>query len=273
MKTYIALEFRSTDELAVAWLSNLGFESFLEEDDYTIAYIPASDFNVDCRSQSLEVVKKFTDDYKITEIQPQNWNALWESSFQPVSVEDFCRVRADFHPADETVKYDLVINPKMAFGTGHHATTWMMIKQMADIDFKDKEVLDFGCGTGILAILASKLKASVIDAVDIEEESYDNTIENSLLNQTPQVNAYLGGIHDVSMKKYDIILANINRNVLIEFAEDVLGRMKADGILLLSGILKQDLELVTQVYENLGFKSQKLLERENWCCLKLTLYN
>lgn len=267
MEIYYALKIHSIDEVLMALLSQFDFESYEEYDDHFIAYIQKPKMNNLVRAEVEQLILKFTDHYAIEEIQPQNWNSVWESNFQPVIVGDFCQVRADFHPAKDGVKYDLVINPKMAFGTGHHATTHMMIEQMQDIDFKGKMVFDFGCGTGILAILASKLGAVSGDAIDIEHESYLNTIENADVNGVENVKAIEGDFDVVPDKIYDVILANINRNILIKYSEALTHKLSTGGHLLVSGILEEASDLVQLAYTNLGLKKIGMIAREGWICM------
>jgi ribosomal protein L11 methyltransferase len=271
MEIYYGLKVKSTDEVLMALLTQYEFESFQEEEDHFIAYISKPNFDETVKSEVIEIILKFTTDYEIEEIQPQNWNELWEASFQPVVVRDFCQIRADFHPAISDIQYDLVINPKMAFGTGHHATTHMMIDQMSGIDFSCKDVFDFGCGTGILAILASKIGAKNIDALDIEHESFLNTIENSQITNVKNVVAFEGDLDQAPNKKYDIILANINRNILVKYAEQLSEKLADRGVLLFSGVLIDDKEIVVSTYETLGFKLEKILDMDGWVCGKMVL--
>lgn len=269
MTQYIAVEVQSTDEILMALLADFEFEAFEEEDNQFTAYIVKEHFDTPTQKQVIELIQSYTDRFRIYEPENKNWNAIWEASFEPVVVEDFCQIRADFHPPIPNINYDLVINPKMAFGTGHHATTWMMIKQMSDIQFNRKSVFDFGCGTGILAILASKMGADAIDAIDIEHESFLNTIENASVNNVNNIETYEGDLDVMPSKKYDIILANINRNILIKYARTLSERLHPNGIILLSGILNDDQDIVTDAFrmEHLYLKQQ--LERENWVCLRL----
>ena len=159
----------------------------------------------------------------------------------------------------------------MAFGTGHHATTFMMIKTMSAIDFNYRTVFDFGCGTGILAILASKMGASKIDAIDIEHEAYLNTLENADINQVSNIEAYEGDLNVMPIKKYDIILANINRNILIKYAASLADRLISNGTLLLSGVLVEDRESVIQAFEKHRLQCTKQLDRDNWVCLQMEM--
>lgn len=268
MEIYVAIKIKSTDEALMGLLSFYDFESFFEEDDSFTGYLKKSTFET-YKEEILATIHDFNAVYSVEEIMPQNWNALWEANFQPVVVGDFCRVRADFHPADEQVQFDLIINPKMAFGTGHHATTHMMIDQMSAIDFKGRDIFDFGCGTGILAILASKLGAKTIDAVDIEDESYLNTIENAAVNGVKNITAYKGDIDVVPERKYDIILANINRNILIKNVETLTIKSQLSSVLLLSGILEDDKDKVIECYESYGWQTKKTLVKDGWVCIRM----
>jgi ribosomal protein L11 methyltransferase len=269
MDIYFSYTIQCTDEALLGLLTQFDFESFEENEDHIVGYINESFHTNETKVDIQSVISKFTTDFQVDQILPQNWNAIWEESFQPVIVEEFCQIRADFHPANLNIKYDLVINPKMAFGTGHHATTYMMIKSMEGIDFKDKNVFDFGCGTGILAILASKLGAKDIDAIDIEEESYLNTIENSQINGVTNVTSMLGDMSDVPDRQYDIILANINRNILIRYSGDIIHKMKVNSILLLSGVLKEDISLVLDEYNQKGLSTVHSIEKDGWMCAML----
>jgi ribosomal protein L11 methyltransferase len=271
MEKYIALNVESTDEILMALLTQFEFESFEENEDHFIAYINEKYLDDQSRQDIVEIILPFTNKFSFEVIEPQNWNALWEASFQPVIVDDFCQIRADFHPAMSGIRFDLVINPKMAFGTGHHATTYMMIKLMEGIDFNGKTIFDFGCGTGILAIMASKLAAKEIDAVDIEHESYLNTIENGSVNGTENITTYEGNIDVVPNRQYDIILANINRNILVKYAGELLSRLNENGILLFSGVLEEDVQMVTDTYQAHGMRVEEMLSKDGWMCVKMNL--
>lgn len=268
MEKYLAIHIASTDEIVMAHLAQLDFESFEELDTSTIAYVPLSRWDESFSISAIQIMHDFGVSYEVKELEPQNWNALWEASFQPVIVNTFCQVRADFHPPQTNIKHELVINPKMAFGTGHHATTHMMIEQMASIDFGGKKVFDFGCGTGILAILASKLGASEVDALDIEHESYLNTIENAQINEVENVKAYEGEISKMGKTKFGIILANINRNILQKYAVDLASKLHPDGIILLSGILEEDIITIVQSYAENGLHVSSSITKDGWGCVK-----
>ncbi len=267
-ETYIAFHIGTHDEVLIGLLTQYDFDSFEELEDKTIGYIKKSSLTDTSKSEILNIIGAFTDDVTLEDIEPQNWNELWEASFTPVIVRDFCQVRADFHPALPHIQYDLIINPKMAFGTGHHATTYMMMDRMSSIEFYDKLVFDFGCGTGILAILADKLGAIHIDAVDIEHESYINTIDNAQLNDAQHIMAFEGELMDVPFKEYDIILANINRNILTKYAENLYARMKKGGLILVSGVLEDDQNKVIESYVKEGFQHTFTDENSGWVCMQ-----
>ena len=207
--------------------------------------------------------QEFIEDYKVTDVEDLNWNKLWESNFPSVEIDDICYIYAEFHPFKEGFQHYIRIAPKMAFGTGHHETTYMMIQQMAKIDFTDKSVLDLGCGTGILAVLAAKMNAMDIVAIDIEKPSYDNTIEHAEMNEVA-FSTLLGGVEDVPKRQYDIVLANINRTVLLNYKETIKKFVADGGILLLSGILDQDEKLIRDAYSTLELEA--LNKRGKWNC-------
>ncbi|MEZ4911128.1 MAG: 50S ribosomal protein L11 methyltransferase [Saprospiraceae bacterium] len=270
MEVYLEYTFSTLDEIPMSVLSTMyGFESFEElEDDSWKGFISKPNwvaFGDGGEIHTYLLENNIT--FSFSEIPPTNWNAIWEASFTPVVVEDFCCVRADFHPSDPTVKYDLVINPKMAFGTGHHATTWMVMKMMSDMDFKDKTVLDFGCGTGILAILSSKCGAKKIDAIDIEVESYLNTLENAQVNNVQNIVAIHGILKDANVQKYDIILANINRHILLEDCNELVSFLNVGGQLVLSGILQSESDMIRSKYASIGLLHTHHLERDGWIAL------
>jgi ribosomal protein L11 methyltransferase len=265
-------------EILTAVLGELPFDTFEETETGLKAYIPEKDLTPSVEDDLVELSEAFAFSFEKTFIPYQNWNSVWESNFQPIQVDDFVAVRADFHPDTKGVEFDLIVNPKMAFGTGHHETTYMMMQHMRSIDFIGKKVLDYGCGTGILAILASKLGAIDLEAVDIEEPSYENTIENCRINDVHNVKAIWGILDDVLSQDFDIILANINRNIIIDSLDDLKNRLKkrekptdSDNILLISGFLKIDENTILQAINYAGFKHQKTLHRGNWLSMLLTI--
>lgn len=270
MKVYKSYTIQSNSEILLGLLTAYPFESFEEHEGYMIAYIPEDECDKETHGEIHETIQRFDIAYTIETIQPQNWNAVWEANFEPVQVDDFCVVRAEFHEKPEQVKYDIVINPKMAFGTGHHETTYMMMSAMKDLNLKGKSVFDYGCGTGILAVLASKMGSDPIDAIDIEEESFENTKENAALNNVNNIQVACSDLENFKEETYDIILANINRNVLLNSAEELFSRLNTNGSLLISGILDLDEKLVTDKYLSSGFTIDLVFDRGYWRCIKMT---
>lgn len=270
MELYYGITVYSTDEILMALLTQVDFDSIEEHEEHFIIYVKSSAFTEEVRIEMDQLLKSHNVEYKIAEIEPQNWNAIWEASFQPVIVGNYCQVRADFHQADPNIKYDLIINPKMAFGTGHHATTYMMIEHMSDIDFTGKKVLDFGCGTGILAILASKSGAAEIDAIDIEHESYLNTQENADINDVDNILSIEGELGAAPSHHYDIILANINRNILQRYATDISGMMNAGSYLQLSGILEEDASQIIHTFTSEDLTPIKQSLKDGWVCISFS---
>lgn len=256
-------------DILLAFLGELPFEVFEETENGIAAYLPESEDSQDTDEAAIELAQRLDCTFEKTLLPTQNWNALWESNFQPVIVDDFCGIRAEFHDPIPNVRFELVIQPRMAFGTGHHATTEMMIRAMQTFDFQGKSTLDYGCGTGILAILAGKLGANPIDAVDIETESWENTLQNAERNGVQSIKAYCGELQAVPFAKYHFILANINRNVLLHTMADMAQRLRPDGILLLSGILQSDIALIVEAAAAVGLSPFHTLQQADWACMAL----
>lgn len=250
---YLQLTFKIPEgqerEILIALLSEESFEGFEETQDGVEAMIPSQDFDA---AGVAAIATAYNAPYTVQTILPQNWNAQWESGFQPVIVEGFCTVRASFHPAARDTPYEVIITPKMSFGTGHHATTQLMMENMRDLDFKDKNVFDFGTGTGILAILAKKLGAKRVVAIDNDEWAVPNATENAGMNGT-ELEISQGSIEDISGDRYDIILANINRNILLQYMPELGRQTVPGGHLLLSGILEEDRDAITIAAEANGY--------------------
>jgi ribosomal protein L11 methyltransferase len=248
-------------EILISQLEELNANGFEQTQDSLIAYFPANNFESYAVN---EVLKPY--DFSITTLEERNWNEVWEQNFEPVVVEDFCAIRAEFHKPFSNIAHEIVITPKMSFGTGHHATTYMMIQQMKDIDFKGKKVFDFGTGTGILAILAEKLGSMEVKAIDIDEWSIENTRENIHRNGCTKINVELSS--QLPQQHFDIILANINRNVLLEYLPGLKSILnKQDGQLLLSGLLINDQDVIVEACEKQGLILKKSLERNKWISL------
>lgn len=259
-----------TTDILTAYLADAPFDTFEETEHGGLnAYIPADAADTSEVEDLLETLRERLDfAWEKTFIPGQNWNELWERNFHPVVVGDFCAVRADFHEPIPGIKHELVINPKMAFGTGHHETTWQCIAAMEHLPIAEKKILDFGCGTGVLAILASKLGAAEVEAIDIEEESYLNTLENSAVNNVSNVIARCGALEVVKGHDFDGILANINRNVILDALPTLSRLLKPYAWLLVSGILLQDEAVVTDAAAKAGFEKKKKTERGNWLCME-----
>jgi ribosomal protein L11 methyltransferase len=212
--------------------------------------------------------EQFQFQYKTENIPYQNWNEVWESNFQPIIVDDFCGIRAEFHEPLKNVKHELIITPKMAFGTGHHETTFMMIQAMAQLELKGTNVFDYGCGTGVLALLAGKMGAKTLVGVDNEKPSYESTIENAEINgQAEKTTAYFGTLEAVSETDFDVILANINRNVILMTLHLLLPKLKTGGYILFSGFLQIDLEMMHKTMKDNGLSIIETKQKDKWCCL------
>jgi ribosomal protein L11 methyltransferase len=275
MSNNIYIEYRFTVEpkepasdILIAELGDAGFESFVEEEDEVLAYIQKADWSLDILNDiQILTNKNFKIRYGYKEIEQENWNVTWEQNFQPIIVDDVCMIRAPFHEPIG-VEYDIVIEPKMSFGTGHHETTHMMLQHILKLNVKDKTVLDMGSGTGVLAILTAMRGATKIDAIDIDNWCFLNAQENVIRNKMDLISVYEGDVALLKDKKYDIIIANINRNILLEDLPEYVKSLNKNGILLLSGFYTEDLDLITQKCVELGLKFEKNLERNNWVAAK-----
>jgi ribosomal protein L11 methyltransferase len=272
---YYKYTIRTTPEITEilpAFLSESLFDTFEETEEGLNVYMPAPQGDVaDAGTEALlaDLQEQFPFTWTKEFLPAQNWNKIWESNFQPVIVEDFCAVRADFHEPIAGVQHELVINPKMAFGTGHHETTWMCLRALRDLPCAGARLLDYGCGTGVLAILAARLGATEIEAVDIEEESYRNTLENSAVNGVAEhIIARCGTLEAVQGADFDGILANINRNVILDSLPQLQKLLKPGGWLLVSGILREDEAVVVAAAKEAGFEVHGLNARGNWLCIK-----
>ena len=268
---YFSLEFSLTNkqadaqELAIALLSEIGFESFTEEDNTFAAYIQSDLYSESDCLETLDIlwnaIGKTT--YEIKEIPTQNWNQQWESNFEPVIVDSRCIVKAPFHKIEQTFEYEIIIEPKMSFGTGHHETTQLMLSEILDTDCKGKSVVDCGCGTGVLAILAKKKGSTKTKAFDVDQWCFENTMENATRNNTDII-VECKGIESLTGETYDIIIANINRNILVSAMEQFEKSLAKDGILILSGIYKSDLEIISDCASKYQLHFISFREKNNW---------
>lgn len=265
---YIKVTFtnvnQDTCDILIAVLADAGYEGFEEAENSLYAYIPMPEFN---EEQLAAVSAEYNVKYKTELIPSQNWNALWESNFQPVIVDGFCTIRAHFHDIAITTPYEIIVTPKMSFGTGHHATTRLMMQMMRDMDFKGRPVLDFGTGTGILAILAEMLGAGKITAIDNDEWSVENANENIVRNHCSHITVLQGSLEDIPVDKVDIILANINRHILLKYMPELFRRLNRGGQLLMSGLLTDDKDIILESAGQNGFHFKQLNEQNNWIAL------
>jgi ribosomal protein L11 methyltransferase len=276
MDDYIKIEFEHLNtgekEIIIALLTGMKYEGFEEEDDLLSAFILSANYDENklktfCRNRKLS--------FSVSKLENKNWNAYWETNFQPViinhSINDrpWVAIRAAFHESIKDIKHELIITPKMSFGTGHHATTTMVIQMMSGLDFSGKTVLDFGTGTGILAILSEKLGASTIIAIDNDDQSIKNAGENFDSNNCSKIQLLEASTANVDIK-FDIILANIVKGVILDNLTAFAKEMVKDGVILLSGLLADDEEEILEKATRNNLILDKKVEEKNWICLQMT---
>lgn len=259
-------------EILMAEVAEAGFDSFMETDTGFEAYVELEKFD---RSVLDDISSRYKDITKITfqtsHIPKQNWNEEWEKSYHQVNVEGKCLIRASFHDPDPTIPLEVVITPKMSFGTGHHQTTYLMVKSQLGIDHSGKRVMDAGCGTAILSIVASRLGAKEVEAFDIDEWSITNGNENLSVNGCTNIRIQQGTIDEVSLPgKFDIILANINKNVLTAELGTYARYLADGGVILLSGFYTSDIPDLLDTASPFGLAERKRDQREGWASLELT---
>ena len=272
---YIAYDFSVTPknpatEILIAELGYVGFESFVENDNGVTAYIQKHEWN----SQILDDLyilgsPEFKINYAYHEVIQTNWNKEWEKNFNPIQVDGQVSIRAPFHE-NPSLKFDIVIEPKMSFGTGHHETTHMMIQHLLALDLENKKVLDMGCGTGILAIFAEMKGAQPTDAIDIDSWCYQNSLENVQRNGCRYITVLEGDSSLLIGKKYDVVIANINRNILLSDMKTYTDSLSKNGILLLSGFYKEDITIIENEVVKHGLVFDKMIQRNSWVALKYT---
>ncbi len=266
--TEVRISTNSTEQndILVALLADAGYESFEEEEHLLKAFIKEAEFN---EAELNAVTKDLALHYTCTTVAQQNWNAAWESSFEPVIIHNFAAIRAGFHQPVKDVQHEIIITPKMSFGTGHHSTTYLMMEQMSKIDFAGKTVLDFGTGTGVLAILAEKMGAKQVVAIDNDDWSIDNAIENLDSNQAKNIQiqkAETAATDDT----YDMILANINLNVITANMATIASSCNADGLVLLSGFLFSDEQQIRESLQANHLHFQSVTRQKDWICVLAT---
>ncbi|MCL2651262.1 MAG: 50S ribosomal protein L11 methyltransferase [Candidatus Azobacteroides sp.] len=258
-------------DVLAAVLAAIGFESFTENTNGIDAYIPEKSYNKENLKTCITSfpIENTTLNYTVSLIETKDWNEEWEKNFfQPIIINDLCVIHSSFHQNIPQLPYDIVIDPKMAFGTGHHETTSLMISFLLETDVKNKSFLDMGCGTAVLAILAKMKGANPVIAIDIDEWAYNNSIENIKLNNTPNIDIRMGGVEILGEEKFDVIFANINRNILLSDIHVYASCMKAGSELFMSGFYTEDMEMIKDecLRNNLRFISY--VGKNNWVAIK-----
>ncbi len=255
-------------EILIAELGEVGFESFVENEEGVEAFIQKTDWNTQVLDDIYVLNSgEFQVSYEMKEIAQTNWNSEWEKNFNPIQVDGLVSIRAPFHE-NPNLKYDIVIEPKMSFGTGHHETTHMMVQHLLELEVTNKKVLDMGCGTGILAIFAEMKGANLIDAIDIDNWCYQNSVENVERNNCNHISVFEGDASLLKNKKYDVIIANINRNILLNDMSVYASCLNDKGVILLSGFYGEDIPIIDSEVSKYGLKLAKQIERNKWVSLK-----
>lgn len=273
MQNYLEFNFKISplqpwNEILMAELIEIGFDSFTEENDGILGYIQKDLFHEnELKALPIFENENVTIEYSFQEMPNINWNEEWEKNFSPINIDDKVLIRAEFHESVPGM-HEIIIQPKMSFGTGHHPTTHLMIQQMMDFDFRGKKVLDMGCGTSVLAIYAKQQGSGEVKAIDIDEWSVENSKENAARNRV-ELDIELGTAENLGNEKYDIILANINRNILISDIPTYVSVLNDDGKLLLSGLCFFDVDDIMEVCKESGLELKKKLQREEWVSLLL----
>ncbi len=259
-------------DILIADLAQAGFEGFIETEEGFKAYIPAGDYRPELVS---EVFSLDMDPppgllkYEVNKIMPTNWNSLWESNFRPVTIGRLCYIRAPFHEKKPEIRYEIVIEPKMSFGTGHHETTVLMAEWLLETSIRGKAVLDMGCGTGILAILAAKRGAASVTAIDNYLDAWENALENAGRNHAGQIRVLYGDASLLGKDRYDVVMANITRNVLLDDMARYAKVLSAGGVMLLSGFLSFDKDVIFAEANRLGMVLAGEKTLKDWVSLKL----
>jgi ribosomal protein L11 methyltransferase len=271
---YLQIHFnpitQDQSEILIAQLNEIGFDGFEEETNELKAFIPSATFNENIFNLVVDIN---TLKYTKSTIKKENWNAIWEADFEPIKVEypnsskPFVYIRAGFHEAKEGFEYDIVVTPKMSFGTGHHATTFLMVQQMSQIDFTNKTVIDFGTGTGVLAILADKMGAGHILGIDCDDWSIENAEENAAINNCKNIQLLKDETIPTQAEKVDIMLANINLNIISENILAIKNAVKPNATVLFSGIMLHDESNIINVIEKEGFIINEIFRKDNWLAL------
>ena len=264
LKISIPILSAEQSDILIAQLAEINYEGFEETDNDLFAFIPEEEFD---ENHLKEILLQYSLSFSLEIIKQRNWNEEWEKDFEPVLVDDFCAIRASFHKPVLSVKHEIIITPKMSFGTGHHATTYLMVQAMEQIDFINKSVFDFGTGTGVLSILAEKCGAKNINAIDNDDWSINNAIENIGVNKCSKISIEKND-QVFDSYKFDIILANINKNVILPNLAKMREQLQPQGVLLISGLLEQDFDdIIKEAHKN-SLHNPAKSSKDNWMCLK-----
>ena len=269
--SFFKLEIKSNSEDQEFIIANLFEQQAVgieEQESTVIAYFSTKEITeIEMQNFINQLTKNYTITTQLTKLENTNWNKKWERNYSPIEVADYCYIYAPFHPERNEFTHTILLEPKMAFGTGHHETTYLMISMMRDLSFSNKTVLDVGAGTGILSILAEKEGAEQILAIDIDPNAVENTKENANCNNCKKVTSLQGTAEDVN-QEFDFVLANINRNVLLADAQSISNLLVNNGTLLLSGFYTEDLVMIEEKYEEIGFKKSASANKNNWQCVQ-----
>ena len=267
--SFVLLDRDHLSDIIVAKLNEIEFESYVETEDGVNAYIQEQLYNKEKLKLVLsDLQNSFSFDYSIKDIKQENWNSKWEESFEPVEINEQCVIRSQFHEKVDC-EYEIIITPKMSFGTGHHETTFLMMNEMFSLNFKEKSVLDMGCGTGVLAILSKMLGSATTLGIDLDEWSYDNSKENAKLNNVESIEFLLGDVSSIT-GNFDIVLANINRNIILSDIDKYIDAMNKNSDILLSGFLLGDVEIIREKAESLGLSFISHKNKNKWNLLHFT---
>lgn len=271
---YIELNVKTQTEtelndVLIAELGEIGFESFVENEEGFLAYIVENLFDEQAIN-NLQIIKANPDLFLLTSqlVEDQNWNAVWESNYEPVVIKNRCGIRAPFHPENKDVEFDLVIEPKMSFGTAHHETTSNMIEFLLEEELEGKSVLDMGCGTSVLAVLAAKRGAANIVAIDNDEWAYNNSLENIVKNDVPDIKVFMGDAALLVNVNFDVIIANINRNILLNDIKHYNAVLNENGILLMSGFYEQDIPIIKEECAKYKLSFDRYISKNNWVAVR-----
>jgi len=257
-------------DILVARLNEIEFESYCEDENGVKAYVQTHLLDENAVKEIINEVAKSCDlSFTIAKVKQENWNEKWENNFEPVHINDKCVIRAHFHAPFHDFEHEIIITPKMSFGTGHHETTALVMNEMFEIDFTDKSVLDMGTGTGVLAILAAKLGATSLIGIDFDKWAYENSVENAQINAISTINFIHGDANLIGDEKFDIILANINRNIILQDIAIYVKAMNTNSEIIFSGFLKQDIPLILEKSKQLGLDLVASKHKNKWQMLHL----